>query len=371
MVRFARENGAGAVPLLEELALSAGTEVQMDATDALGYVVDPIAASALQRIASSAPIGELRKVARRTVHRLATLGVRAETEPPASNQPSDGQGGADPCKVLTSPIDGAGNRGIWFGLRHGADADFVSVLASDTEGVKDMFVRDMSVSRFDKEAQRVLHDPEYPWVEVPADYGRHLVGLAHRLNLTSRTPLPLEFLTWWDQIAVPRNPVEQPIVYTVIGAAEVRWDPRYLDNSGKLFELEMFRGWILDKDELAGFVAERLSAERSGLMLAGVSGESRDRMIEERAILALFDSRRRSLFKTRLEEMAYVLWRSGRLEAARSALAAALALEPADRSLADHPFIREMVHWSLEIVAELERGERTRSIRPGLQLHLS
>ncbi|HEX9015524.1 MAG TPA: hypothetical protein VF960_05900, partial [Chloroflexota bacterium] len=353
-----------------KIAASGEPGVRLGAIEALGLIVDPAAVSALGRVASTAPAGEVRKAARRAAHRLASMGIKGEPEQGPAAVPTSDPTGTDFVAVLASPIDGAGNRGIWFGPRRGGDASLVSVLTNDTEGIKDMFAREMSASRFEKEARRVLDEPEYPWIEIPADYGRHLVGVAHRLNSKSHTPLPLDFLVWRERIAIPRTEAAQPIVYSVMSAAEVRWDPRNLDMSANLFDMEMFRGWILDREDLAGFAEEKLTAERSGLLIAGAGGENRDRMIEERAILGLFDARRRELYKGRLEEMAYLLWKLGRVQAARSALAAALALEPPDRSVVDHPFIRALVGWSLEVVTEMARNERTRSIRPGLQLHL-
>ena len=359
---------ASAVPLLERLSL-AGEPASTQAVYALGTISDPAAASSLQRVSDNATSSEVRKAARRALHRLTSHGIRpeaAETTPSAAASTQRD----DVYKVLASPIDGAGNRGIWFAFRKGGDVDFVSVLVGDEKGVQDAFARESSVARFDREANKALHDAEFPWIEMPADYARHVLDVAHRQNAVSGTSLPLEFLSWRERIAIPRMAIEQPIIYTVLGAGEVRWEPRYLDNSGNLYELDLFRGWILERDELAEFVRERLTAERSGLVLAGTSGEARDQLIEDRAIQTLFDARRRNLLKGRLEEMAYVLWRLGRLEAARSALAAGLALLPADRPLVGHPFVRQMIHWSLEIVAEMARSERTRAIRPGLQLHL-
>jgi hypothetical protein len=327
------------------------------------------AITSLTGLAEGASSGAARKAARRALHKLESRGVKthlARSDPPRIPEES----AEEAHQVLASPIDGAGNRGIWFAFRRGPDVDFVSLLLNDEEGVKDAFARDMSVSRFDREARRVLGDAEFPWIEMPVDYARHLVERAHRLNATSKASLPLEFLAWRDRVSRPRAEYEKPIIYSVVNAAEVRWDPRHLDNSAKLYELDLFKGWILDRSDVAEFVKEGLTAERTGLVLAGSAGEARSEMIEDRAVQALFDARRRGLYKFRLEEMAYLLWKLGRLEAARSALAAALALEPPDRALTNHPFLRELVHWSLEIVTEMAREERTRSIKPGVRLHL-
>lgn len=365
---LARDHSTAAIPLLERLAAQSGRPVAVVAVQALGGVLDVAAASALERVASTTNT-DIRKAARRSLHRLASKGITPSAhEVVGAEAPL--RRTISVRKALASPIDGAGNRGIWFAFDHAGEVDVVSLLMSDEEGVKDAFVHDSSVRRFESESKRLLEDTEFPWIEMPPDYCRHLVDLAHRLNASSGTALPVEFLAWRDRVSMAEMSYEQPIVYTVIGAAEVRWEPRYLDNSGNLFNLDLFKGWILDKDEIGEFVQERLSAERSGLILAGMGGQTQKRMIDERAIQRVFDARRRAVYKRRLEEMSYLLWKLGHIEAARQALAAALALEPADRPLSGHPFVVALVEWSMEVVTEMARGERTRQVRPGVQLHL-
>jgi hypothetical protein len=367
--RLARENGVEAVPFLERISIGGAGALATAAVAALGSIADASAVAALQRIADVTAVPEVRKAARRSLHRLSSMRVAAAAGQTVTSQAPAARG-ERLHSALLSPIDGAGNRGVWLEFRRGGELELVTVLFSDEVGIKDTVIPEISVSQFNRQRKKVTEDPRFPWIDAPVDYCRHLIEQAHRKNASSGTPLPVEFVAWSREISRPENRYEQPLVYSVINAAEVRWNPRYLDESGGLFDLELFKGWILDKDELTEFVEERLAAERSGLVLAGVSGEARDRMIEERAIQTLFGAKRRAIYKSRLEEMAYVLWRSGRLEAARSAVAAALAFEPPDRPLTGHPFVRAMVRWSLEVATELVRGDRTRVVRPGVQLHM-
>jgi hypothetical protein len=367
--RLASTHGVAAVPFLEHLACIQSTMVSISATQALATIRDSSAAAALERVAARTSATEIRKAARRFLHRLASMGVMptpASTSQPAAVSSKT----AAVHMALASPIDGAGNRGIWLAFRRGGELDVVTVLLNDEEGIKDLNVLDISTSRFDREKRQRLEDREFPWIEIPPDYCRHLIGVYHHRNAAAGTPLPVEFLAWREQISVPEARYEQPLAYTVLSAAAIRWEPRYLDNSGDLFDLELFKGWILDEDALRPYVQERMAAERSGLIIAGVSGGEGNRLAEERAIQTLFDARRRALYRERLEEMSYLLWKLGRLEAARLALAAALALEPADRPLSGHPFVRALVQWSLEVVTEMARGEQTKAVKPGVQLLL-
>ncbi len=365
---LARGEGATAVPLLLRLASAGVGPAGAMATETLGTIRDRAAASALQVLAVGANGGEVRKAARRGLHRLASQGISPSPAAPAGEEQR--RAASQLQTGVASPIDGGGNRALWFGFGRGGEIDMLGLVLNDEKGIVDLVSSDMTRSRFDREVSRLLHDEDLPWVEMPFDYCRQLVEEAHGRNAASGTPLPLEYLTWRERIGKPEQQYAQPLVYSVINSAEVRWDPRYLDRSGELFDLEMFRMWVLDREGLEEFVRERVVAQQTGLLLAGVSAEAQDRMVLDRAIQKLFDLRRRALYKRRLEEMAYILWKLERTDRARMALAAALAFDPPDRSLQDHPFVRQMVGWSLEVITATVQGERAKTVRPGVHLHL-
>jgi hypothetical protein len=366
--RLARERGVGAVSLLLKLASVGVAGPAIWATEALGTIRDIGAASALQVLASRSADGGVRKAARRGLHRLASLEIHPSVAAPAGEEK---RGAAMPAPTsFASPIDGEGGRGVWCGFGREGDVDALGLVLNDEKGIVELVSAEMSRRRFDEQVSRLLGNEDLPWVEIPFDYCRHLVQEAHSLNAISGTPLPLEYLTWRDRIGRPEQEYPRPLVYSVLSSAEVRWDPRYLDRSDELFELEMFRMWVLDRQEMEEFVRERVMALQSGLLLAGASAETRDRLVVDRAVQRLFDLRRRALYKRRLEEMAYLLWKLTRVERAKMALAAALAMEPPDRPLVGHPFLRAMVEWSLEVVTAMVQGEQAKVVKPGVQLHL-
>lgn len=364
----AREQGVVAVPLLEQLAATSKGAVALAATQALGTLRNETAATSLRRVSDATSDRHVRKAARRELHKLATLGITARA---AGAAPRLARGAPSPAYMtLASPIDGLGNRAIWFGFRSGPDLQLLSLLVNDGMGIKDTFFQELALSRFERQVRDLTQDQEMPWIELPVDYCRQLVEEAHAINAVSRTPLPMEYMAWRERIGPPERRYEQPLIYDVINAAEIRWDPRYLDSSDHLFNLEMFRIWVLDREEMAEYAREIMVGQQSGLLLAGRDPEASRRLVEDRAIQKLFDSRRRPLYRRRLEEMAYLLWKLDRTLQARQALAAAMALEPPDRSLLDHPFVRALVRLSLDVLVVEAREERIKEVKPGVQLHL-
>ena len=369
--KLARELEGGVVPLLERLAAQGDKKVALAAVQGLGLIREGASASALQRLGSTLPAGDVRKAARRELHRLATLGVApAPPEPAAEREKVRAETRWPVYRAVASPFDGRGNRGLWFGFERAGEIDMLGFLLQEEVGIRDAFTQEMSRARFDSAVAKLKADKELPWVEIPADYGRHLVQEAHAHNSTSGTALPLEYLAWRDRLGLPEERYEQPLVYRVINAAEVRWDPRFLDNSNKLLELDLIRAWAFEPDELGDLVRERAMGRRTGLVLAGVSAEARDRLVVDKAIQQLFTPRRRELLKRRLEETAYLLWKRDQGYQARVALAAGLALEPAERPLLDNPFARALVQWSLDLAEQEVEGRRARRVKPGVELYL-
>jgi len=365
--RLRTELGARAVPLLEAVAVSMGGRMAVVATQQLGRLRDSSAASALQRVAAQTGSGEVRKTARRGLHALASLSVRPAREETVAGKKISRD---SLTLALASPFDGLGDRALWLVSDDRGDVELLGLILNEEKGIVDAFSVEMARSRFDREASKVLNNDKLPWVELPVDYCRQLLAEAHPRNGATSTPLPLEYIAWRDRIGRPERAYERPLVYEVINAAEVRWDPRYLDRSANLLGLELFQAWLLQPEQLAEFLREREAARESSLLLVGVDPEVRYRMIVDRAIQTLFDATRRALYKRRLEETAYLLWKLERYEAAKTALAAAMGLEPPDRPLMNHPFLRALMEWNLEAVEAMVRGERTKDIKQGVKLHL-
>jgi hypothetical protein len=366
--RIATELGQRSVPLLEALALGARESLAKSAVRSLSKIREQTAALALQRVSMESSSNAVKKAARREIHTLASLGVH----PPkaAAQVPKKSKKKIAPVEVLGSPIDGLGDRAFWLAFGEGADIDLLGLVLNEEKGIVDAFSTDMSRSRFNREADRVRQHGKLPWVDIPVDYCRHLIEEAHNKNRSTGHLLPLEYITWRDRIGRPERVYERPLVYEVINVAEIRWDPRYLDSSDELLDQELFQSWLLPQDELAPFLREREVIHQSGLVLAGMNQEAREGMVVDRAIQTLFDAKRRSLFKRRLEETAYLLWKLERPVTAKAALAAALAMEPPESPLIRHPFIRRLMEWNLDVMEAIMRGEKTRDIKPGVHLHL-
>jgi len=128
--------------------------------------------------------------------------------------------------------------------------------------------------------------------------------------------------------------------------------------------------WRLDASRLESLGMEWARRQRTGLVLEEVGPEGDTEHAVKWIVERYFDAKTRVFFKRRLEETAYMLWRRDRTLHAKMALAAALAMEPPDRRLDDHPFLVELVLYNLKILSVLMEEQQQKEIRPGVRLIL-
>ena len=357
-----------AIPLMLKLAAAGDGWPSALAAEVLGTVRTAAAASALQTLVAG-PVGDgVRKAARRALHRLASQGIRPSPAAPAAGEGSRAAGAREDC--LASPFDASGDRVVMFGFSRHGETEIARMILNEESGIIDMFTAESDEDRFRREMSRLLTEKELPWVEIPADYGRHLVMEAHSRNSSTGTPLPVDFLAWKDRVARPQREYPLPLIFTVVNAAEVRWDPRYLDWSPQLLDLGEFMAWRLDASRLESLGMEWARRQRTGLVLEEVGPEGDTEHAVKWIVERYFDAKTRVFFKRRLEETAYMLWRRDRTLHAKMALAAALAMEPPDRRLDDHPFLVELVLYNLKILSVLMEEQQQKEIRPGVRLIL-
>jgi hypothetical protein len=73
-----------------------------------------------------------------------------------------------------------------------------------------------------------------------------------------------------------------------------------------------------------------------------------------------FDPDTCTRYRTRLEEMAYLLWQTKRPDEAKRAFASALALQGEGVDPAEHPFLRALFTRSVEMAEALEQQDASR-----------
>ena len=363
-----KKNNEGFASLLGKIS---GKDEGLDIALAksLGDWAAPESGTLLHRLVAQSSSKSLRKAVRRSIFRLKSQGIEVKDveeaspavyRPPQPRHPSEG---------YLSSIDAAGSRLVWLAIpKDSQGISAVTALVSDTEGLVDFNVAEISRKGFQDYLSGL--QTKMPWeiMEADAVYCHGLILEAVATGKKKGKPMPREFYEWQSVLGpAPALPLKPPI-YQFLSEEEAKSRPDHLDRSPSLFQLPIFQAWIINREELDKYLKLLTDASSSRLILAPHQQESRIFEIYRLAVHELFDGERRLLYRRRLEEIAYLLWKKGNEEEARMSLAAAVAMAAESQLLSPHPFLLELVKRSLQIPLDEEKEKREKErdfiIRP-------
>ena len=352
-----RAQGDEVYPLFQAL-LGQDEGVDLALAESLGRWNSPEAGILLHRLAGRSPSKAVQKSVRKALFRLRSQGVgvgELKDESPAVFHPPK----APPPEGFLSLPDPGGSRLVWL-VRPQLPQGIVAyhVMLSDTRGILDFQALETTRKKFHEYSSLLRKESPWPIVEADPDYCLALIVEAEEIHRKKGEPLPDEFTRWRPLMgAVPSAPLK-PLIYLHLKEEEFRNRADLLDHSPSLFQTPPFEGWFLEKEEAEKYLPRLKEASESRLVLTPYQQEARLMEIYRQAVSDLFDAGRRALLRRRLEEMAYVLWKAGKENDARTSLAAALRMETAEGILTPHPFLLELVKRSLGALLEQEAGER-------------
>jgi len=330
----------------------------------LSHWASPQAGILLHRLGVSTTSKEVVKSVRKSIFRLRSKGLPIEelTEPssavylPVRPKPSEG---------FLSSIESGGAR-LVFLARPQIPKGMVafSALIRDTEGIVEF--HGFETSRKDFREYVAAFPREYPWeiVEADPEYCLGVIIEASEITPKKERALSPEFLEWRPLMgSAPLLPL-RPLIYHYLKEEEMKSRPDLLERSASLFQVLPFQAWFLKEEEFRKYLHLYEEAADSRLVLTPYQKESRLMDIHRQAAREIFDEKRRLLYRRRLEEMAYVLWKKGQENEARISLAAAVGLEEESGILSPHPFLLELVKRSLTV--HMAREEKKKEEEPRL-----
>jgi len=323
--------------------------------DALGASGSADAAPILAAIAERTPDKELRKAARRALHRLQSVGVAAPLVP---RTPRPDRTMADHPRLIDAPAtatDGVGSRLVWLGLEPPTGGLLgYSLLLNDVVGMKDCLFAETTRRKFQERVQAFRAHSKLTVVTLPGDYAVALVSEALALNRESGVTVPRDYLFHQAALGELPPPPTDALIHRYVSRGQAFLLPDLLESAEDLLEEAELDGWLFGYKETKDRAHELRRSRESRLILTAEPPEARERRIVDAAVDELFTPTMRRAMRRRLEEVAYVFWATGRERTARQAVAAAGALGAG--SLRGHAFARAMVLRSLEIAAEAEQA---------------
>ena len=345
------------LPLLGALM---GKEEKVDLALArtFGRWNSPRAADLLHHLAVSVSSKAVIKAIRKSIFRLRSQGWQVRDigdlapsvyRPP---QPASSEG-------FLSSIDSVGTRLVWLCRPQPLQGVFAfHALISDLQGIIDFNGFETSRKKFHEYLEEFQESVPWEIVEADAEYCHGIIIEASEINQKKEPAPPDGFIKWRTLMGTPPELPLKPLIYLYLSEEESKVRSDLLDRSASLFELPSLQTWLLEEGETQKYLTLLKEASESRIVLTPYQKEGRVTDIYRQAVEELFDKPRRALFRRRLEEMAYVLWKTGKQSEAQMALAAGLGMESEGGILSLHPFLLELVKRSLTAGLEEEAKKK-------------
>jgi len=339
-----------------------GKDLQKDEefAELLATISDVRAFKLLHRMLEVSKEKQVQKMIKRSLYRLKMRGIFTD-EPlrkkevsilrPPRTEIQQGFGSA---------IDSHGRRLLVLAIPHpGMGLIVIQGLVSDTKGLVDVSEEELTRKRFKFFLEDLRKTFPIPLVEMESSYVGFLFTEAYQLALNSGQAPPKGYGGLKREIESVSKSYEKPLIYAHFQGDDIAGDDRNLQRGGDLLKADLFSGWKIEDDEIRPYADEVWEAKESKIVLAQTQKEARFQEIYLKALSELFSGEKRFLYKRRIEETAYLLFKSGREEEARVCLATAIDLEKPVNPIQPSPFLFQLVVNSiLGLLAEAHEKEK-------------
>ena len=335
-------------------------KIDLPLADSLGRWTSPEAGILLQRLAEKSSSRAVLKNVRKSIFRLKSQGLEVgeiRDASPAVFHPAQ----PIPAEGFLSALDGTGTRMVWL-VRPQPPRGVAAfhALITDSQGILDFQAFETSRKKFHEYVEEFRKQAPWEIVEADPEYCLGLMIEASELHSKKGETPPGEFLKWKTVMGSPPTMPLQPLIHLYLKEEEWKSRSDFLDRAGSLFENPSFQTWYLEEEEAKKYLTLLKEASESRLVLTPYQKEGRVMEIYRQAVEELFTGERRAIFRRRLEEMAYVLWKTGKENEAQMSFVAALGMETEGGILFIHPFLLELVKRSLTLFLEEEAKKQSK-----------
>jgi hypothetical protein len=323
-------------------------EIDRQMVESLTMIPHVKVAGLLQRMLDVSKEKKVRKMIKRSLYRLRSKGITIEEVSLDKGRSILRPLEAEPPKGFGGGFDFLGQRFLLLVIPHtGRGWTVMQGVISDTEGFIDFSGEEMTRKGFKAFFEEIQGKSPFPFVEMDPPYVGFLFDQAYPLTLEKRGSPPQDYLRLKGEIERIKKEYERSLVYSYLQADEMVADDRFLRRGGDLLKVDLFQGWRIEQDQIQRYADEVWEAEESKIVLNQTQKEARFQGIYQKALSELFAGERRQLYRRRLEEMAYVLFKLGREEEARISLAVAIDLEKPVNPIQPNLFLFQLVVKSI------------------------
>lgn len=334
--------------------------------EALASIPSPETAQLLTKMMGKAEEKLVSKSIKRTLYRLRQKGIQWEEKPSKDRPVLSAPKLAEPEGYLGA-IDSTGSRIIVIARPRPFRGLFmVFSIVNDLEGIQRFNLNELTKKGLEEFVKGPLSSRDFPIVLTPGAYCIHLLKEASSISRRLSRPLPHGYhdaenefkdLSWDDPA---------PIIYQYMKEDEIKDQAGLLSESANLHEIPPFSAWFLKDREVQGYVSDIKDAQESRLILRPDQKDARLNSIFRKALEGLFPEDKRLLWKRRLEEMAYILLKTGKEKEAKITMSAAIDLKNPFSPIAPNPFIWRLLLKSIYILIEGDYEEAEKEEKASL-----
>ena len=334
--------------------------------EALASIPNPETAQLLTRMMGKSEEKQVSKSIKRTLYRLRQKGIQWAEKPSKDRPILRAPKLAEPEGYLGA-IDSAGSRIIVIARPRPLRGLFVVFsIVNDLEGIQRFNLKELTKKGLEEFVKGPLSSRDFPIVLTPGAYCIHLLKEASSISRRLSRPLPHGYhdaenefkdLSWDDPA---------PIIYQYMKEDEIKDQAGLLSESANLHEIPPFSAWFLKEQEVQGYVSDIKDAQESRLVLTSDQKGARLNSIFRKALEELFPEDKRLLWKRRLEEMAYILQKTGKEKEAKITMSAAIDLKNPFSPIDPNPFIWGLLLKSIYILIEGDYEEKEKEEKASL-----
>jgi len=290
---------------------------------------------------------KVRKIIKRSLYRLKSKGIAVEEILSDKEKPVLRPLQAEPKEGFASGIDSLGQRLLWLIIPHpGRGLTVIHGIVSDQEGIVDFSQDEMTRKGFRSFFEEVQEKNPFPFVDMEPSYIAFLFTQAHQLNLKKGSS-PQDYLRAKSEIEGIKKDYAKPLIYSRLQADGTAGEDRMLRKGADLLKADVYSSWRIEEEQIRPYADEVWEAEESKIVLNQAQKEARFQAIYLKALTDLFPEERKSLYRRRLEEMAYLLLKLGKEEEAKISVSVAMDLEKPLNPIQPNSFLFQLVITSI------------------------
>ncbi len=369
---------AKAIAFLECL-LDRGAELPEEALDAAGLRPGDNVARFLCRWHGLSKSKAFQKKLRKILHKRKVQGL--EVIEPDRTETAEAVWKPPPVEApqgLISFPDGSGSRLVWVMMRHLALRRTLAIgaLIQDTAGLKEVSIQDLSKKESERYRRAILEDTHLLVAEADPAYCAFRIEEAFRRGEPSdakQKEAYLRFRPLLTELTAGTEPVHPA---STIGCGQDEGEERLEaeDPLGRGVELPaggLLKDWLLERERILPLADRYEEIRESRIILHPFQLQERiSGFFREAARECFSDPAVRRLWKTRLEDAAWVLHGKGQENEARKLCLAARHLSDPQGDPSRSPLLLHLVRKSLDAVMAEKKASAERApsliVKPGV-----